>query len=63
MVFLACVVLVLVWAASGPFFGFSETWQLVHQHWDDHRDLSDGLFPSRTHRIAMAPPFKPSWTS
>jgi Predicted small integral membrane protein len=27
--FLACVVLVLVWAASGPFFSFSETWQLV----------------------------------
>ena len=28
-VFLACVVVVLVWAVSGPFFGFSETWQLV----------------------------------
>jgi low affinity Fe/Cu permease len=27
--FCACVVLVLVWAASGPVFGFSETWQLV----------------------------------
>ncbi|WP_066684153.1 low affinity iron permease family protein [Caulobacter sp. CCH9-E1] len=27
--FLACVALVLVWAISGPFFGFSETWQLV----------------------------------
>lgn len=27
--FLACVVLVLVWAVSGPFFSFSETWQLV----------------------------------
>jgi low affinity Fe/Cu permease len=25
----ACVALVLVWAASGPLFGFSETWQLV----------------------------------
>ena len=27
--FLACVVLVVGWAASGPLFGFSETWQLV----------------------------------
>lgn len=27
--FLLCVLLVLVWAFSGPFFGFSETWQLV----------------------------------
>src|SRR3954465_7919647 len=28
-VFLICVVVVVVWAVSGPFFGFSETWQLV----------------------------------
>jgi len=27
--FLVCVALVLVWAVSGPLFGFSETWQLV----------------------------------
>jgi len=27
--FLLAVVVVLVWAVSGPFFGFSETWQLV----------------------------------
>ena len=27
--FIACLVLVLVWAATGPLFGFSETWQLV----------------------------------
>lgn len=27
--FMACVLLVLVWAASGPVFGFNETWQLV----------------------------------
>jgi low affinity Fe/Cu permease len=27
--FCACVVLVLVWALSGPLFHFSETWQLV----------------------------------
>ncbi|MBL8554765.1 MAG: low affinity iron permease family protein [Phenylobacterium sp.] len=25
----ACLALVLAWAASGPVFGFSETWQLV----------------------------------
>ncbi|PZQ56449.1 MAG: hypothetical protein DI570_20805 [Phenylobacterium zucineum] len=27
--FCACVLLVLAWAASGPVFKFSETWQLV----------------------------------
>jgi low affinity Fe/Cu permease len=27
--FLLCMVVVIVWAAAGPFFGFSETWQLV----------------------------------
>jgi low affinity Fe/Cu permease len=27
--FLACVVVVLVWALSGPYFQFSENWQLV----------------------------------
>src|SRR3954452_19443521 len=27
--FIVCVLLVLVWAASGPIFKFSETWQLV----------------------------------
>jgi low affinity Fe/Cu permease len=27
--FLACVVLVVVWAASGPYFHYSENWQLV----------------------------------
>lgn len=27
--FILCVALVVAWAASGPFFKFSETWQLV----------------------------------
>src|SRR5215203_1261327 len=27
--FLAAVAVILVWAVSGPFFDFSETWQLV----------------------------------
>jgi low affinity Fe/Cu permease len=27
--FIACLAIVLVWAASGPLFKFSETWQLV----------------------------------
>jgi len=27
--FLICVALVLLWAVTGPLFGFSETWQLV----------------------------------
>jgi low affinity Fe/Cu permease len=29
LTFLAAVSIVLIWAVSGPFFGFSETWQLV----------------------------------
>ena len=27
--FAACVLIVIVWGASGPVFGFSDTWQLV----------------------------------
>jgi low affinity Fe/Cu permease len=27
--FIGCLAIVLVWAASGPIFGFNETWQLV----------------------------------
>jgi low affinity Fe/Cu permease len=27
--FLICCVIVVVWAACGPFFGFSNTWQLI----------------------------------
>jgi low affinity Fe/Cu permease len=29
MTFLACCLIVVVWAATGPMFGFSDTWQLV----------------------------------
>ena len=27
--FLACCAIVVIWAVSGPFFGFSDTWQLI----------------------------------
>ncbi|KIQ35244.1 membrane protein [Variovorax paradoxus] len=27
--FLACVAMVVAWAVAGPFFGYSETWQLL----------------------------------
>lgn len=27
--FLGCVLIVLIWAATGPIFNFSETWQLI----------------------------------
>ena len=27
--FAACLLVVLAWAATGPFFGYSQTWQLV----------------------------------
>jgi low affinity Fe/Cu permease len=29
MTFLLCVVAVLIWAATGPYFHYSDTWQLV----------------------------------
>jgi low affinity Fe/Cu permease len=29
LAFLLCLAVVVVWAASGPIFGFSDTWQLV----------------------------------
>jgi low affinity Fe/Cu permease len=29
LTFVACCVLVVLWAVSGPLFGFSDTWQLV----------------------------------
>ncbi len=29
MVFITCCALVVLWALSGPLFGFSDTWQLV----------------------------------
>ena len=29
MTFVLCVLLILAWAVSGPFFHFSDTWQLV----------------------------------
>jgi low affinity Fe/Cu permease len=27
--FVACCALIVIWAASGPLFGFSDTWQLI----------------------------------
>ncbi|WP_214469798.1 low affinity iron permease family protein [Mesorhizobium sp. dw_380] len=29
LTFAVCGLIIIVWAASGPFFGFSDTWQLV----------------------------------
>lgn len=29
LTFAACCLIVLIWAVSGPMFGFSDTWQLV----------------------------------
>jgi low affinity Fe/Cu permease len=29
MTFAVCCLIVIVWAASGPFFGYSDTWQLI----------------------------------
>ena len=29
LTFMACVAVIVVWAVSGPIFGFSDTWQLI----------------------------------
>ena len=29
LTFMICVLVVIVWAITGPFFGFSDTWQLI----------------------------------
>lgn len=29
LTFMACLILVIGWALTGPFFGFGETWQLI----------------------------------
>ena len=29
LTFILCVAVVIVWAVTGPFFGFSDTWQLI----------------------------------
>lgn len=29
MTFILCVAVVIIWAVSGPLFGFSDTWQLI----------------------------------
>jgi hypothetical protein len=41
--FVLAIAVVLLWAASGPVFGWSDTWQLVINHRDDHRHIPDGL--------------------
>ena len=38
----ACLSIIL-WGVTGPFFGGSDTWQLVINTGTTHRDLSDGL--------------------
>ncbi len=34
---------VVVWALSGPYFNYSDTWQLVIQHRHDHRYVPHGF--------------------
>lgn len=38
----ACAVIVL-WGASGPVFGFNDTWQLVINTSDHHHHVPDGV--------------------
>ncbi|MGZ2432993.1 hypothetical protein ACVI1T_004954 [Rhizobium redzepovicii] len=44
--FVLAVTLVLVWAISGPFFGYSETWQLVINTSTTNHHVPDGLRPA-----------------
>src|SRR6267142_1398222 len=41
--FVLAIAIVVLWAVSGPVFGWSDTWQLVIKHRDDNRHLSDGV--------------------
>ena len=38
---------VVVWALTGPFFEFSDTWQPRYQYRDYHRDVSNGVFDTK----------------
>ena len=46
--FILCCTIVIIWAATGPVFAFSDTWQVDHQHWNDDRHLPYGL-PNSEH--------------
>ena len=39
----AALGIVIVWGVTGPLFDYSDTWQLVINTGNDHRDVSDGL--------------------
>ena len=41
--FIVAAGIVIVWAVSGPIFGFSDTWQLVINTGNDHRHVPDGV--------------------
>jgi low affinity Fe/Cu permease len=41
--FVIAVHIILVWAATGPVFGMSDTWQLVMNGWHDHYYIPDGV--------------------
>jgi hypothetical protein len=41
--FILAAGVILVWAITGPLFGFSDTWQFGHQHRHNHRNILDGF--------------------
>lgn len=53
--FVGAVAIVLVWAATGPLFGFTDTWQLVINTGTTVRHLLDGL-PDPEHTEPRRPP-------
>ena len=43
LAFIICCVVVLIWAASGPAFGFSAYLAVGHQHRNNNRHVPDGV--------------------
>ena len=41
--FVIAVTTLLLWAVSGPLFGFSDTWQLIINTGHDDRHVPDGV--------------------
>jgi hypothetical protein len=50
LAFLLALLTTVMWAVTGLYFRYSDTWQLFHQHWHDGRYFLDGLSHPKTPR-------------
>jgi len=41
--FAAAILIIVAWGLSGPRFHYSDTWQLIINTGNDHRNVPDGL--------------------